>query len=58
MYLIYSRTSRRTIWTVHKARNEENRWRKIHVERDHTEDTVVNGWTTLNQILEKYGFKA
>ena len=58
MYLIYSSTSGRTIWTVHTARNDENRWWKIHVERDHIEDTVVDGWITLSQILEKYGFKA
>jgi hypothetical protein len=58
MYFIYSSTSRRSIWTVHTARNDENRWWKIQMERDHTEDTVVDGWITLNQILEKYGFKA
>jgi len=57
MYLIYSGTSR-TIWAVHTARNEENRWWKIQVEKDHIEDTVVDGWIKLNRILEKHGFKA
>ena len=35
-----------------------HRWWKIKVERDHIEDTVIDGWITLNHILEKYGFKA